>query len=276
MPSRLALWSMVLCLGCPVVGGAQTFSDVSNEPATQGTAAPPTGTAFPFPTVFPSEKSNRAGAASFWAPFTALPDDFRRFFTTDTVRFLGVGGIGALAAHQWDDEGIEHATEHFRPSSFTAGNIGGGFLAQTGASIGLYSIAKLTGSDTLSAVGADLVRAQILSQTLVQAGKFATRRARPDGSDDLSLPSGHTASAFATATVVQQHFGWKLGIPAYGFGAYVAASRMSANKHHLSDVLLGATIGIAAGRTVTFGSGKTQFDMGVAPTRGGAMVTFTK
>jgi membrane-associated phospholipid phosphatase len=189
---------------------------------------------------------------------------------------ISVGGIGALAAHQWDGEGIEEATEHLRPSAFSAGNIGGGFFVQTGAALGLYSIAALAGADTLSGVGADLVRAQVLSQSLVQASKFATRRARPDGSDRFSLPSGHTASAFATATVLQQHFGWKAGLPAYGFGAYVAASRMSANKHHLSDVLLGATLGIAAARNVTVGSGAARFGMGVAPTRGGGMITFTK
>ena len=96
-------------------------------------------------------------------------------------------------------------------------------------------------------------RSWYLSQGLVHAGKFASHRSRPDGSDPYSLPSGHTASAFATATVLQRHFGWKAGIPAYGFGAYVAASRMSANKHHLSDVVIGAAIGVAAGRTVTVG-----------------------
>jgi membrane-associated phospholipid phosphatase len=125
-------------------------------------------------------------------------------------------------------------------------------------------------------VGADLIRAQVLSQGIVQGGKFATRRPRPDASNNHSLPSGHTAAAFATATVLQDHFGWKVGVPAYGFGAYVAASRMSANKHYLSDVLLGAAIGVAAGRTVTIGSGKARFQMGVAPTPGGAAVTFTQ
>jgi membrane-associated phospholipid phosphatase len=212
----------------------------------------------------------------FWAPFTAIPDDFARFFSSDAVRVVGVGGAAALAAHRWDGKGIEEAGEHFRPSAFTAGNIGGGFFVQSAATFGFYSIARLTGSDRLSNAGADMVRAQILSQGLVQGAKFATRRARPDGSDRFSLPSGHTASAFATATVLHRHFGWKVGAPAYGFGAYVAASRMSANKHHLSDVLLGATIGIAAGRSVTFGSGRAQFDLGIAPVSGGAAITFTK
>jgi membrane-associated phospholipid phosphatase len=51
---------------------------------------------------------------------------------------------------------------------------------------------------------------------------------------------------------------------------------MSANRHYLSDVLMGASVGIAAGRSVTVSLGKARFDMGAAPTAGGAAVTFTK
>jgi hypothetical protein len=51
---------------------------------------------------------------------------------------------------------------------------------------------------------------------------------------------------------------------------------MAVNKHHLSDVILGAAIGVAAGRTASIGSRKAQCEMGVAPTPGGAAITFTK
>ena len=39
------------------------------------------------------------------------------------------------------------------------------------------------------------------------------------------IPSGHAASAFTAATVLQRHYGLKTGIPAYAVAAYVAASR---------------------------------------------------
>ena len=249
---------LAVSLTLPTSLSAQTIAPPPRAPVTAGTADPARTT------------------TNFWAPFTQIPDDLVRFLSADTLKILAVGGAGAAAAHRWDGKGIEEAREHLRPGLFEAGNIAGGVLVQTGAAFGLYSVAKLAGSNQFAAVGADLVRSQVLSQAIVQAGKFTTRRSRPDGSNSHSLPSGHTASAFATATVLQQHFGWKVGVPAYGFGAYVAASRMSANKHHLSDVLLGAAIGVAAGRTVTIGTGSTRFDVGVAPTMGGAAVTFTK
>jgi membrane-associated phospholipid phosphatase len=126
----------------------------------------------------------------------------------------------------------------------------------------------------MTALGADLVEAQIVTQTVVQGLKYSVRRPRPDGSNNLSFPSGHTASTFATATVLQRHLGWKVGVPAYAFATYVGAARMSADKHHLSDVLVGAGLGIVAGRSVTVGLGGQKFDLGVAPTTGGAMVSF--
>lgn len=255
---------LAVSLTLPAPASAQTFAPA---PSTPEAAAPraSTGATTAAPTT-----------TTFWEPFKHIPGDFVRFISADTMKILSAGAIGAAAAHPWDGRGIEAAQEHFRPGVFKAGNIAGGVLVQTGAAFGFYSVAKMAGSNEFAAVGADLVRSQVLSQAIVQAGKFATRRSRPDGSNSHSLPSGHTASAFATATVLQQHFGWKMGIPAYGFGAYVAASRMSANKHHLSDVLLGAAVGVAAGRTVTIGSGRARFDLGVAPAAGGAMITFTK
>ena len=160
---------------------------------------------------------------------------------------------------------------------FTAGNIGGGTAAQVGLAVGTWVIGRATGSPRMSAVGADLIEAQVVAQTVIQGLKHTVQRERPDGSDNRSFPSGHTGSAFATATVLQRHFGWKVGAPAYAFGAYVGAARIATDKHHLSDVLLGAGIGLVAGRSVTMGIGGHRFDVGVTPTTGrGAAVTFSR
>ena len=47
-------------------------------------------------------------------------------------------------------------------------------------------------------------RAQIVSQVIIQATKIAVRRDRPTG-ECCSFPSGHAASAFATASVLERH-----------------------------------------------------------------------
>lgn len=261
MKQRVVIGYVAACLLCPSAALAQTSLASSRITLPD---APLFGS--------PAEATHVPG---FWSPFREMPGDFARFFSTDTVKLLSVGGAMALTAHEWDAR-TDAARAQVRPSVFTAGNVGGAFLTQTGAAVGLYAVARATGSRRLSLLGGDLMRAQALSQGVVQAGKLATRRQRPDASNNHSLPSGHTASAFATATVLNNHFGWKVGAPAYGFGAYVAASRMSANKHHLSDVVMGALVGITAGRTVTVGSGNARFAMGVAPAGKGAVLTFTR
>ena len=189
------------------------------------------------------------------SPFTAIGKDLARFFSFDSARVVGVIGASALVAHRWDRQGIAEARLRLDNSGFKAGNVAGNFLVQTGAGVVTYVLGKATHSDRVTALGGDLFRAQMVSQVVVQGLKLSTHRLRPDQSDARAFPSGHAASAFATATVLQRYFGWKAGLPAYAFGAYVGAARMAADKHQLSDVVRGAGIGIAAGRAVTVGLG---------------------
>ncbi len=88
----------------------------------------------------------------------------------------------------------------------------------------------------------------VVTMTLaVNALKSATSVKRPDTSADNSFPSGHTATAFMTATMFHKEYGarsyW------YSVGAYTAATatgmmRVVNNRHWVSDVLVGAGIGI--------------------------------
>lgn len=79
--------------------------------------------------------------------------------------------------------------------------------------------------------------------------KYTVRDRRPDDSNDLSFPSGHTAMAFCAASLVHQEF--RARSPWPGVGAYVVATgvgvfRMVNDRHWQADVLAGAGIGILA------------------------------
>lgn len=77
--------------------------------------------------------------------------------------------------------------------------------------------------------------------------KYSTNTLRPDGSDYHSFPSGHTATDFMTATLLTKEYGdvspW-IGIGAYTVAAGTGCMRLANNKHWLSDVMVGAGIGI--------------------------------
>jgi membrane-associated phospholipid phosphatase len=235
--------------------------------------APIPKSAFDITPLLQQQRSAEPRSGSF---FKAVGHDVTGFFAPDTARIVGTFTLAGLAVMHWDNASVEDAGERLSKGAYRIGNVGGSLYAQAGAGLATLAIGRATGSPQLASLGGDLLRAQMLTQVFVQGAKFAVGRQRPDGSNSLSFPSGHSASAFATATVVQEHFGWKAGIPAYAFAGFVGASRLAAGKHYLSDVVVGAGIGIAAGRTVTLRFGGEKFALGAAPTQGGAMLTFTK
>jgi hypothetical protein len=85
-----------------------------------------------------------------------------------------------------------------------------------------------------------------LSTTLL---KYAANTTRPNG-DPHGWPSGHTSSSVAFATVLDQYYGHRIGIPAYMFAGLVAWERIDDREHDLSDVVFGAALGYVIGRTV--------------------------
>ena len=136
-----------------------------------------------------------------------------------------------------------------------------------------YGTGWLADKGRLAQVGGDIMRAQLLGQAYTQALKFTVGRERPDGSNSQSFPSGHSASAFATATVLQRYYGWWVGVPATVAAGYVATARVHDNKHYLSDVIFGGAVGIAAQRTVMLRSGRYGFALNAAALPGGAGVS---
>lgn len=81
----------------------------------------------------------------------------------------------------------------------------------------------------------------------VEATKRLVGRVRPDGSDDRSFPSGHSAAAFLTASLFAKEYGhispW-LSVGAYGVATSTAMLRRVNDHHWTSDVMVGAGIGI--------------------------------
>jgi membrane-associated phospholipid phosphatase len=221
----------------------------------------------------------RASTASIPAPafstlFGDTIQDFRRLPSRDSLNWLAIGAVIATAGHSVDrsvSQGLSTSTR--LENVFEPGKTIGGARLQLGAAAATYAIGRMTGSSKIALVGRDLLKAQIITQTLTAAVKMSVRRTRPDD-EHYSFPSGHASVTFATATVLQRDLGWKVGIPAYGIATYVAASRIQEKRHFLSDVAFGAAIGIIAGRTVTVGRGDGRFTLAPVATDGGAALSF--
>lgn len=89
----------------------------------------------------------------------------------------------------------------------------------------------------------------IAAMTIVTRGiKYSVERTRPDGGDH-SFPSGHTATAFMSATLLHKEYGWRSpwwSIGGYTVAAFTGVSRILNNRHWMSDVAAGAAIGIGS------------------------------
>lgn len=102
-------------------------------------------------------------------------------------------------------------------------------------------------SSWLRMLVSDAFSASIMGIT-VNTVKHTVQTPRPDGSNNHSFPSGHTATAFMFATMLHKEYGLTQS-PWYSIGGYsiataTAVSRVMNNKHWLSDIMVGAGIGI--------------------------------
>jgi hypothetical protein len=236
-------------------------------PDANAAQAPGPGLLGPTTTTWPGKTPNF---------FKATLTDFRNLSSNkETLTWLAIGAAAASLTRPVDQQVTNQVSTAPAMEQFRAGNIIGGKEFQFGASVTALAIAKLTGSERASDVAGKVLRAQILSQAVTGVIKKAAQRERPDGSDTRSFPSGHTSVSFASATVLQREFGWKIGIPAYAAATYVGTARIEKKKHFLSDVAFGAAIGILSGRTVTIGSGNKKFSVTPVAAPGGVGVGFT-
>jgi membrane-associated phospholipid phosphatase len=200
---------------------------------------------------------------SFGSLFTDLPGDFANLFRPESAIVLGVGAGVSAGVHPADARLVrDAATATTLEESLDPGQTIGDGYVQLGGAVATYLGGRLFHSPRVATVGAALIRAQVVTEVLTEGVKVAVHRTRPDGSN-LSFPSGHTSASFATATVLQREFGWKIGAPAYALASYVAVSRMSERKHYASDIAFGAAIGIVSARAIRIHRG--EHDLAISP-----------
>ena len=99
-----------------------------------------------------------------------------------------------------------------------------------------------------------VIAATAVNEVVTAAMKYTFNRDRPfvsypdivkkSGAGSPAFPSGHTSSAFATATSLSLVYKkWYVIVPSYTWAGTVGYSRMHLGVHYPSDVLAGALIG---------------------------------
>lgn len=152
------------------------------------------------------------------------------------------------------------------------GDIWGGSAALV-AGLGMWAGGVHTGRPSVATIGFRGVEAITVSGLITKALKAGFGRARPrvNGTDPWdvefgrgwdndheSFPSGHTTAAFAFAAAVTSETMRRapeharlVGTSTFALAGVTAYARMHADAHWLSDVTMGAAIGMASGWAVT-------------------------
>lgn len=187
-------------------------------------------------------------------------------------QWLGFGAVaaGTGIAIAFDDEineffqrqrndQIDGVTKHFLDP------LGNYYLA--GILGGMYIVGLAAGNKKTETAALLTSKAVVITGAYTFLFKAAFQRERPAetgpsdsgnwggpfaGFHDNAFPSGHSSVAFAAATVLSSYYRDHLwvGITTYTLASLVAMSRIYDNKHWASDVVAGAALGYAIGRTV--------------------------
>jgi hypothetical protein len=174
------------------------------------------------------------------------------------VSFIA-GGTAAGAA-TFLDQDVRNSFQGNTMNWGDALETGAGPIWSTVLVAGMFTAGQLSHHSRFRAMTYDMLDAAVVNFAYTELIKVAARRERPNGQDNQSFPSGHTSNSFALAAVAERHYGWKIGVPAYLLAGLVGASRLEQDKHYLSDVVAGATLGYIVGRTVVRVNGRPLGD----------------
>ncbi|MBD3671182.1 MAG: phosphatase PAP2 family protein [Gammaproteobacteria bacterium] len=178
-----------------------------------------------------------------------------------------LGGVVLLTglAMQADDAVREGVLANQGPSGDTLAAVGNGWGELDSLAgltlLGIYGTGLAREDTSLVRLSANGLEAVVLSGLTTAVGKQLFGRVRPAAAVDSkqwfqgqqSFPSGHTTAAFALSTVLAESGTPSLGrrVFFYSLAGLTAFARMYDNRHWLSDTVMGAAIGIHAGRYVT-------------------------
>lgn len=242
---RSMLPLLLAVLVCPAVE-AQTGSAPPEDftpPAIEETEGPGSG---PSPAALGDLDDSRRSLARF---VPNLGRNLVGVFSPENLRPLLAGALLTASSTTFDSS--TQRLLRSRASGFGhAGETAGTLSTVVPLGLGLFAAGQATADTRFRALTYDLAQSAIVTGIYTDVLKRSVGRVRPDGSNARSFPSGHTSNAFAWATVAQHHYGSRAGVPVYAAATLIGLSRIERDKHHLSDVVAGAALGLVVGRTV--------------------------
>lgn len=159
------------------------------------------------------------------------------------------------SAQNWDINTLKSINPQNPNSTVMKGFSHSLYPVAIAAPIGILAAGYMKNDKDLQHKGWELVGSIVINTAITQGLKFAVDRKRPFETypndvypykidNSASFPSGHTSTAFATATTLSLEFKkWYVVVPAFAWATGVGYSRIYLGEHYPTDVLAGAAVG---------------------------------
>ena len=186
-------------------------------------------------------------------PNRIIEDSKETFLRTDNMTALLLAGGAGIAMHNSDaDEKLSgnfkrhRVLQGFTDESLNMLGCPGTHFAVTG----LWYALSAENQDDLNKERAWTMMTALSITGLTTVGLKAIRDNESPNNRSWAWPSGHTSSSFTVASVLDEFYGPRVGVPAYILASLVGWRMMDSGDHWGSDVVFGATLGWVVGHTV--------------------------
>jgi hypothetical protein len=182
-------------------------------------------------------------------------DNLELYNWTNAI-IIGAAAGGAVAIRDNLDKRVRQETAE-EPLRWGQGSVVlrqfGEFAYQLPVLTGVYALSHWCEDDKLHEFSKAAFSAYGLSAMYTVAIKGITDTQRPTTEfqhGHYGFPSYHASSTFCLAAVIDEYYGWQVGVPAYVLAGLVGWSRIDQREHDLSDVVFGSILGFVIGKTV--------------------------
>lgn len=186
-------------------------------------------------------------------PGRIIKDTKECFLRPDNLTALLLAGGASVAMHSsgadkklnenFDDH---HVFRGFRDESL---NVIGHPWTQFGMATLWYAVSAKNQDELSKARAQTMVEALSVTGVVTMGLKAIRNNDSPNGKN-WAWPSGHAASSFTVASVLDEFYGPKVGVPAYALASLITYRMLDTGDHWTSDVVFGATLGWVVGHTI--------------------------
>ena len=186
-------------------------------------------------------------------PGRLIKDTKECFLRPDNLTALLLAGGASVAMHSsgadkklnenFDDH---HVFRGFRDESL---NVIGHPWTQFGMATLWYAVSAKNQDELNKARAQTMIEALSVTGVVTMGLKAIRNNDSPNGKN-WAWPSGHAASSFTVASVLDEFYGPKVGVPAYALASLITYRMLDTGDHWTSDVVFGATLGWVVGHTI--------------------------